>query len=97
MSKTIVVFRMEEDSCLAVFPRLPADHQGHEMECFSHMGQHARCSADYYWTTRPAKPDEYAALKRELESAPYHYDLDVRQRIPRGSYEARRAALGAPA
>ena len=96
MSKTIVVFRMEGDSCLAVFPHVPADHQGHEMECFSHMGQHARCGAGYLATTRQAKPDEYAALKRELESTPYHYDLDVRQRIPAGSYEARRAALGVP-
>lgn len=96
MSKTIVVFRMEGDSCLAVFPHTPADHQGREMECFSRIGQHARCSAGYLATTQPAKPDEYAALKRELESAPYRYKLAVRKRIPSGSYEARRAALGAP-
>lgn len=32
------------------------------------------------------------SLRAELESAPYHYNLDVRKRIPAGALQARQAA-----
>ena len=67
----------------AVFPTLPADYAGHEMTCFEHVGQHGGCSFGWYNETRPAIPDEYEGLKRELEGAPYGYRLKVYKRINR--------------
>lgn len=67
----------------AVFPCEPADYSGDAMSCYVHIGQHGQCSLAWYYETRPAKPEEYAELKAELESAPYCYRLKVYQRINR--------------
>lgn len=76
--KTIVVFRKFKDdgSILALFPN---DQYSDRGTCYSymHMGQHS--GAEYTHcvsVTKPAKPKEYAALKKELESI--GYDLDIR-------------------
>ena len=85
---TIVVFRVwpkkEGGGVIALFPQID---EGHGMcSSFMHVGQHSGASASQVVAaTRPAKPEEYAALKRELESAPYEYRLDVRARLPRRS------------
>jgi hypothetical protein len=81
-----VVFRAERSGpfkgdVTVVFPTLPADYQGYKMTCFAHIGQHSACDFGWYHKTRAAKPDEYAALKRELESKPYEYRLKVCSRI----------------
>ena len=75
----------------AVFPCIPADDSGHLMTCYAHLGQHSGCSLQWYHTTRPAKPEEYADLKAELEAKPYEYRLDVRQRITSDMHEVRRS------
>lgn len=88
---TAVLFRMERnegngESCLAVFPSIPAD-VGYTMSCYSHIGQHAGCTYKYYRSTRPAAPEEYADLKRELESygpPDAHYRLRVVSRLTKG-------------
>lgn len=85
-----VVFRYDGD-VFALFPTLPADLSGH-CDCFQHVGQH--CGADYQGCirrSRPATPAEYKALKRELESYPYRYNLRVVQRAARGAHAARLA------
>lgn len=81
---TVVVFRKwpksEGGTVLALFPYEQASHG--LCSSYEHVGQHG--GADYagcIGRTKPAKPEEYAALKRELESAPYHYQLDVRKRV----------------
>jgi hypothetical protein len=84
---TIVVFRKWRSrrdgyDIIALFPDIP--ESGGMCLSFEHTGQHG--AADYSSVisrTYPAEPFEYAALKRELESAPYEYVLDVRQRAPR--------------
>ncbi len=48
--------------------------------CYAHVGQHGACSRRWYYTTRPATEAEYADLKCELESAPYHYAFRVMKR-----------------
>jgi len=64
------------------------------MSCFAHIGQHSACDLGWYNQTRPATPEEYADLKRELESAPYGYKLKIYHRMQRGAFlAARRAAL----
>jgi hypothetical protein len=99
--KTIVLFRVKRGKqyageVTAVFPCEPWS-SAHDMACCAHVGQHGSCDTGWYRTTRPAKPEEYADLKRELESygsdPDDHYDLDVRQRMPAYAIERRRAAM----
>lgn len=86
---TPVLFRVHRapkshgDDVTAVFPCEPAQYTGYNMSCYAHVGQHGSCSHDWYQHTRPAKLEEYADLKRELESAPYGYNLKVYQRMNR--------------
>ena len=80
---TAVVFRVfrKGGDVLALFPQLDTG-QGY-CSCYQHIGQHG--SADYttcMQLTRPAKPAEYADLKRELERAPYGYRLKAYARRP---------------
>jgi hypothetical protein len=80
-----VIFRRYPDGdVIALMPTLPADHRGH-VTCYQHVGQHG--AADYETVirqTRPATPEEYTPLKRELERAPYGYTFTVRARRGRG-------------
>lgn len=83
-TETPVIFRAsraKDAEITAVFPCDPSDIAGHFMSCYSHVGQHGGCSREWYYTTRAAKPDEYAGLKRELEGAPYSYRLKIYKRI----------------
>lgn len=86
---TPVLFRVHRspkthgDEVTAVFPCEPYDTAGHLMSCYAHVGQHSGCDLGWYQQTRPALPEEYASLKRELESAPYGYRLKVYQRMNR--------------
>ena len=72
---TKVLFRKSEGEVTACFPN--------DMSCYAHIGQHSEYSRAWYNTTKPARPEEYAALKRELESAPYEYQLQIIHRHPR--------------
>jgi hypothetical protein len=56
----------ENDGVTAVFPTEPHDVSGRFMTCYAHVGQHGSCSWDWYHTTRPATPEEYADLLKEL-------------------------------
>ena len=84
---TPVLFRVHRrpgthgDDVTAVFPAEPAKYSGYDMTCYASIGQHGACSFGWYRETRPATPEEYADLKRELESAPYHYRLKVYRKI----------------
>lgn len=80
----IVVFRKWRDNgdILALFPEIP--HNDRLCTAYEHVGQHG--GADYAGCiarTVPATPTEYAALRRELKSAPYHYKLIIRKRYTR--------------
>jgi hypothetical protein len=84
---TVVVFRKwyrrsDGNGVIALFPGL-AWRNG-MVQSYEHVGQHG--AADYAGVisrTRAAKPAEYAALLRELESEPFNYRLDVRRRAPK--------------
>lgn len=72
----------------AIFPTIPADNFGN-LTCYAHVGQHGACSLDWYHTTRPAKPGEYADLLAELRGIyerpgdPDRAELRVMSRRPR--------------
>lgn len=93
-----VIFRADKSGefkgqVSAVFPTLPGTNDPYTCAFFAHIGQHGSCDFDWYATTRPATPAEYADLQRELEAAPYGYVLDVRKRWTRAMDDARRAEL----
>ena len=66
-----VMFRKYTDKSaevLAVFPYEDHDRAGTFVTCYAHIGQHGGAQmAHVHSATRPAKPDEYAALLRELK------------------------------
>jgi hypothetical protein len=53
----------------AVFPTLPGSGViGQFPTCYAHVGQHGSCSRNWIsQCTRPATPEEYAPLLRELQ------------------------------
>lgn len=82
----------------AVLPAIPGDYRG-GMVCYAHVGQHASASFAWYSTqTRPASPEEYEPLLRELRSI-YEVEtqpptkLVVRQRITPKMRRAREEIL----
>lgn len=98
--ETPVLFRVHRspkkygNEVTAVFPCEPSDYSGYTMTCYAHVGQHGSCDFDWYYKTRAAKPEEYADLKRELESAPYGYRLKVYKRMAGHLRDKYRAVLG---
>lgn len=58
---------------------LPDYQEYTQIMCYMHMGQHGTASLEFYWECTPARPDQYAALKAELESI--GYNLDVKRRL----------------
>lgn len=78
---TVVLFRKSVDGfndVTAVFPFEEAIRNQPYMGCYGHVGQHSSCHLDWVTeTTVAATPEEYADLKRELESAPFNYKFLV--------------------
>lgn len=66
---------------IAIMPGI--SEGGHNVRSYVQIGQHGACSRRVIWDTKPATPEEYASIKRELESAPYHYRFRVIKRWPR--------------
>lgn len=88
---TIVVFRKWDGDghILALFPELPSDRYGHNCLSYQHVGQH---SGAWYQgciqNSRPATPEEYAPLHRELTRRGYR--LVVRQKVSWVMHDKRR-------
>ena len=56
----------------AYFPRQNYHPKNPLTKCgYAHIGQHTPISVDYIMESRPATPEEYAALKAELEQIGY--------------------------
>jgi len=87
--KTKVIFRTfpREGDTVALFPELPATHQGHDCLSYAHLGQHGAASPALTRDTRRATPEEIAPLRRELETI--GYDLDIRERMTPAMSRAR--------
>jgi hypothetical protein len=86
------VFR-DDNSVIAIFPEIPGDaNDPYTCQSYMHVGQHGPLQAPNP-LTRPASPEEYESLKRELESAPFNYRLQVVQKISQKMHRLRREKL----
>lgn len=74
------------DGIIALFPDIP-EYRPDMRLSYMHVGQHGPASMGLIGgeprTTRPARPEEYAALKAELEARGYR--LAVIQRTPKAT------------
>jgi hypothetical protein len=77
----------------AIFPTEPGTYEPWTFACYAHVGQHGTADKVVIGRTRKATPDQYADLKKELESAPYGYRLRVYTRWQRSFDEAREQSL----
>lgn len=79
-----VIFRKwpksEGGDVIAIMPELVEGPNRYTS--YQHIGQHGACDRSIMWRTKPAKPEEYEVLKRELENEPYHYRFRVMKRWP---------------
>jgi hypothetical protein len=81
--KTDVIFLLEKDehqtgpkgSVFAYFPNEPDFDCYGNKPSYAHIGQHSACSINYAEECKLATPDQYRALKAELESI--GYDLNI--------------------
>lgn len=92
--KTKVIFRRYPDAgdIIAIFPELPGTNDPGTCLCYQHLGQHGDCyPVGVIRSTKPATPEQYASLMRELRR--FGYELLVLKRIPRNAYEVRRNEL----
>jgi hypothetical protein len=91
--RTPVIFRKWPKSkgggIIALFPYNPGNSE-YNCDSYEHVGGHGTASLDPIHRTKPAKPEEYADLKKELESAPYFYNLKVIERVPADALDIRR-------
>ncbi len=81
--ETLVIFRHEEQG--GVYALFPEDRFSYDLSCtaYQHVGQH--CGADYTGCiarSRPAAPEEYADLKKELERVGYRLKIRKRWTAP---------------
>ena len=95
---TPVIFRKygkrESNAVIALFPAECWSSDGYTCSCYVHVGQHGE--ADPFRvinTTKPAKPEEYADLKAELEAEPYGYRFRVYARYQRRWTQERREQM----
>lgn len=92
--KTKVIFRKwPNGNIIALFPEEVENHKITLCNSYEHVGQHGLADPSYIISvTYPAKPEEYADLKKELENygpEDAHYDLEVRQKYTRKMFETR--------
>ena len=76
--KTKVIFRKWRNdpyTVIALFPEIPGTNDCHTCLSYEHIGQHGAASVDLTPYTELAKPDDYAELKRELESIGYNLQV----------------------
>jgi hypothetical protein len=63
---------LEEDNKESVFAFFPKEQHSFGFNvAYSHVGQHSPCHVDYANECKTATPEQYAALKTELESIGY--------------------------
>lgn len=90
---TKVIFKIERNKgaeVVAFFPAWAGDSNPYRTcTCYAHMGQHSAASLEYARSLRPATPEEYAPLLREMVQVGYD-DLRIVRRFTRWDLEERK-------
>lgn len=89
---TLVIFKMEGKEPTAFFPEEPGTNDPYTCTLYVHVGQHGHCSTSYASTLKPATPEQYAPLLKELESLGYENLKPVRK-FTQKHLETRKAKL----
>lgn len=68
-----VKFYLDKDTneVFAYFLGKKNQHPNGMQTCYCHIGQHSECSPEYVKECKLATPEQYADLKKELESIGY--------------------------
>lgn len=91
---TDVIFRIfKEGDVIAMFPGLPGTNDVSTCMSYQHIGQHGSASIWLSRCVRLATPEEYASLKRELESLGYNLRV-VKRATPKHWAERRKQIAG---
>lgn len=78
---TLVIFKKSQGEVLAIFPELPGTNDPYTMTCYAHAGQHSSCDTVFVSNAKPAKPEEYEPLLRELKAIGYENIRIVRKQL----------------
>jgi len=77
--KTEVIFRVDKEGVFALLPYDIARNDG-AVTSYQHIGQHGAAWYGYCIdSSRPAKPEEYDPLFKEMESLGYNLKIVKRQ------------------
>jgi len=78
MMKTRVKFVLISGEVLAIFTDIvEVRYKDHiYFLSYMHIGQHGEC-CNSLLQNKSATPEQYATLKKELESEPFNYELEV--------------------
>lgn len=89
--KTRVIFKMSGDEPIAFFPEHLGSNNPSTCSCYVHVGQHGIADVMYASGLPPAKPHEFAELKKELERI--GYDLEVVRKFRASDLKTRQQSL----
>lgn len=91
--QTKVIFRTFPDGeVIALFPEIPSGANADFCMSYMHVGQHASATPSLMSTgTKPSTAQEYAPLKKELETL--GYSLAILSRFPKRARAARLAEI----
>jgi hypothetical protein len=89
---TPVIFKIDSDGVCAFFPRELGTDSPFTCLCYAHIGQHGSAAISYAQLMRPAKPEEYAELMRELVRLGYD-DIAPRRRFTQDDLRVRKEKL----
>lgn len=88
-----VIFKLEKSGdVFAAFPEFPGDMNPANMCSYAHVGQHGAASMHYVADCKPATPEQYAALLKELVAIGYD-DLRIVRKMSRADFQARKDDL----
>ncbi len=93
---TLVIFKMEgkgnNASPVAFFPEEPATHSPYFCSLYGYFDEHGGADTGYAAALKPATPEQYAPLLKELESLGYENIKPVRK-FTQKHLETRKAKL----
>jgi hypothetical protein len=80
MTDKVVFRKFKEGDIIALFPRLPGTNSPYTCDSYMHFGQSGSADPEIVKITKPATPEEYADLAKELRSMGFELDIKTRVR-----------------